>query len=180
MSYWSNWLVVTVFVFSLFFGSLGNVFAQEYVLPYPGFMPGHPLYKISSMVDSLQEWWSFGDFAKFHYHLNTADKKLVEVKTLFEYKQFLLASESLKTYEKHLKLANNYLSTAAGNGKDISQNRRLFTSAILKHREILERLKLNLPERFLWSPEKESAKVIEIRIILVDAISLGGKLLQIK
>jgi len=180
MNIYTKLLVTCVVLLWIIFFTPASAFAQEYVLPYPGFMPGHSLYKISNIVDKLQEWWSFGDFTKFHYHLNAADKKLVEAKILFEYKQFLLASESLQIYEKHLKLANNYLSTAVANGKNISQNRRLFTSAILKHSEVLEKLKLNLPERFLWSPEKESSKMIEIRIILTDAINLGEKLSQTK
>lgn len=150
------------------------VFAQaEYVLPYPSFMPGHPLYKASSLVDKLQEWWSFGSLAKFKYHLDMADKKLVEAKTLFEYKQYLLAVNAIEAYEYHLRRANNFLGEARIEGKDISQKKAIFKSAIAKHREILERLKEENPKEFFWKPEKEKPQTIEIENILNGAIELG-------
>lgn len=153
-----------------------KVFAQGYVLPYPGFMPGHPLYKISEIVSQAQEWWSFGSFAKFKYHLAMADKKLIEAKTLFEYKQYLLASQALPQYEDHLRKTNFYLRRAENEDKNISEKRIVFEKAIAKHREVLMRLRQELPENFLWVPEKAQPQTIEIKRILEKELEVGREL----
>ena len=70
--------------------------AVDYVLPYPSYMPGNPMYKIRQILERAQEYWYFGDMAKVKYHLKMADKYLVEAKTLFEYKQYLLAVDALQ------------------------------------------------------------------------------------
>ena len=151
----------------------GNVSAQEYVMPYPGFMPGHPLYKISETADTVQQWWSFGSFARFKHHLALADKKLIEAKTLLEYKQYFLATKAVTNYEYQLRLANKFLGEAQNEGKDISEKKVVFRNAITKHREILERLKYESPKEVFWNPEREVPQTIEIEKILNKAIELG-------
>lgn len=160
-------------LFSLFFLSQARVLAQDYVLPYPGFMPGHSLYEISEVVDKLQEWWSFGNLAKFKHHLAVSDKKLIEAKTLAEYKQYLLAVKAIGSYEHHLLYANKSLSDAQNESKDISQKRTVFKSAISKHREVFERLKSEHPKEVFWNPEKGESKTIEMEKIINRAIELG-------
>lgn len=149
-----------------------KVWAQEeYVLPYPGFMPGHPLYKLSEFIDQIQELWSFGSLSSFKYNLSMADKKLIEAKTLFEYKQYLLATKSLLRYEEHFNKASFLLSRAESEGKDISKQRAIFTSARKKHVEVLEKLKSELPEEFVWTPEKGTPERLKIRKLIDDAIN---------
>lgn len=166
---------IVVFLMLLFFLPQ-KTFAQEYVLPYPGFMPGHPLYKVSELIDNMQEWWSFGSFAQFKYQLGLADKKLVEAKTLFEYKQYLLASQALSDYEKYLTKAGFYLNRAAEENKNVTEKKRLFRSAISRHKELFERLNQDLPASFLWQPEKSESRKIEIREIISGAIKSGKEL----
>lgn len=150
-----------------------RVWAQEYVLPYPSFMPGHPFYNIQNFIDTIQEFYSFGSFSKFKYHLGMADKKLVEAKTLFEYRQYLLASQALPQYESHLRRANYYLGQAKNEGKNISQKSKILKNATAKHRQVLERLEKELPEQFLWQPEKDKPQVIEIKKILNEAAKVS-------
>lgn len=170
--------LIIIFVLLCFLFTAKDVFAQEYVLPYPGFMPGHPLYKISNAVDKIQEWWSFGNFAKFTYHMNMADKKLVETKTLFEYKQYLLASQALEQHEKHLKKTSFFLDQAKTEGKNISQKKEIFKSAITKYKIILELLRQELPEIFYWKPEKDKPQIIGIKALIEDSIKLGRELVD--
>lgn len=165
---------LTTLILTILFAA--KVFAQGYVLPYPGFMPGHPFYKISNFIDQLQEWWSFGSFAKFKYHLAMADKKLIEAKTLFEYKQYLLASQALPQYESHLRKVSFHLRQAQNESKDISEKRIVFGKAITKHKEVLEQLEKELPENFLWVPEKAQPQTIEIKRILERKIEIGREL----
>ena len=68
------------------------MFAEsQYVLPYPSAMPGSFLYKLNLVQEEILRYWYFGDFGQFKYNLGLSDKYLVEAKTLFEYKQYLLA-----------------------------------------------------------------------------------------
>ena len=166
-------LLLCIF-FSSFFLT-GKVFAEsDYVLPYPGIMPGSYYYIFSQSIDYFRNWWSFGNLSQFTYHLSMADKKLVEAKTLFEYRQYLLASKALSSYQNHLKTADFFLKNAKEEGKDTSQKKALFFKAIEKHNDVLEKIKSDTPSVFVWQPERESATTIEIHDMIFKAIALGG------
>lgn len=146
---------------------------SDYVLSYPSLMPGHPLYKVSEIVDWMQGVWSFGSFAKFKYHLTQSDKKLVEAKTLFEYKQYLLAVSAVSSYEKHLRLSHNFLKKSQREGKNASEKKKIFKNAIAKHRQILEKIRSEHPSRFIWKSEKEKQQTIEIHMIIDRIVGYG-------
>lgn len=146
--------------------------ASSYVLPYPGLMPGHKLYKIKQVFDRLYYFWVFGNFSHHRYELSLADKKLVEAKVLFEYQQYLLGSQALSDSNKHFQGAVDYLNKAEKEGKDISQKIMVFKAAAEKHQEVLEKLKQDLPEQFLWQPEKREATELLIKKSLDEAIEI--------
>ena len=86
--------LIILFVFSIIPQPL---FAEaSYVLPYPSAMPGSKFYKLHQLFEKFEKYWYFGNFSNFHYNLKYSDKYLVEAKTLFEYKQYLLAYQALK------------------------------------------------------------------------------------
>lgn len=147
-----------------------NVYASDYVLPYPSYMPGHKLYRIHQIWEKFQEYWHFGDLAKFKYHRQMADKYLVEAKTLFEYHQYYLATKALEKSSSHFQKTALFLSKAAEEGKDISQKKAILLSAAAKHREILEELSDDLPEEFFWQEEKKEGERLGIRKQLEKAI----------
>lgn len=146
---------------------------EGYVLPYPSFMPGHPFYKFFSYFEKVKEIWSFGSFAKFTYNLSMADKKLVEAKTLFEYKQYLFASYALSQYKEYLISAHRSLRNAVLERKNISQKQKILKNAIAKHNTVLEKVKSEEPESFIWQPEKSQPQVIKIRELINQAIAAG-------
>ena len=169
----NNFFLLALYIFS-FFVLTEKVFAQsDYVLPYPGVMPGSRFYMLSQAIDYLQNWWSFGNLSQFTYHLSMTDKKLVEAKTLFEYKQYLLASQALANYQSHLKTAGFSLRNAKDEKKDISQKQVHFLNAIEKHKEVLEKIKSEAPSIFIWQPERENPTTIEIHDMILKAIELG-------
>src|SRR5450759_5012191 len=92
-------IVFFSFLLSLVFSHSSLVYA-DYVLPYPSYMPGSSLYKVSRVVDLLKFYWSWGNIAQIKYHLALSDKYLIEAKTLMEYKQFLLGTDDLRRYDK--------------------------------------------------------------------------------
>jgi len=126
---------------------------SDYVLPYPSSMPGSKLYKIHIIWEKLMQYWYFGNLGQFKYNLNESDKYLVEAKTLFEYKQYLLAVDSLKKSDNYFEAAKKDLKIAEKR-KNIQEQELILKEASLKHIEIIEWLRQNTPETFFWRPEK--------------------------
>lgn len=172
---------VLFFVF-LFFSFAQLSFAQSslvrenassaYVLPYPSFMPGSFFYKLSIVKDELLKYWYFGDFGQFKYNLKESDKYLVEGKTLFEYKQYLLGASSFKKSDYYFEKLMPALLDAKKNGKNIRDNLKLLKSAGEKHIEVLEKLKGEVPEHFYWDPEKGMPANLNLKEILDNSIRL--------
>lgn len=126
-----------------------------YTLPYPSYMPGHRLYKVSRIFDSLKSYWYWGTIAQSKYHRSLSDKYLVEAKTLFEYKQYLLAVDALNRSNEHIKT---------------------FSHEQMKiHRDVLEQLKQALPKEFLWQPEKQTSTLLPLHKLLDEAIKLRNE-----
>ena len=153
----------TIFLsFLIFLLSTQFVFADsQYVLPYPSSMPGGFLYKFRVISEPLQRLWYFGDLARFKYDLKQSDKYIVEAKTLFEYKQYLLAVASLKKSDIYFEGAKKDLELARKR-KNVRELEIIFKEASQKHLEVLEVLKQNTPEDFLWQPEKSASSKLNI------------------
>jgi len=129
----------------------------EYVLPYPSFMPGNKLYNITRAIDKIENYWYFGTIAQTKYHLKLSDKYLVEAKTLFEYKQYLLATDALARSDLEFKAL---------------PKSKIVARAAQKHRQVLESLLLTVPPEFVWTPEKSSAIPLDLYGILSHSITL--------
>ncbi len=163
-------LLLFVILFS-FFPSV--VFAQsDYVLPYPAAMPGSIWYKIHLVQEKMEQFWYFGNFGQFDYYLKEADKYLVEAKTLFEYKQYLLADAALKKSDTYFGKLSYYLNNAQKENKNISEKEEILKNAALKHREVLEKLEKELPEKFAWQPEKKAATELNLKKEIEDSIDM--------
>lgn len=149
------------------------VFAESsYVLPYPSFMPGTSLYKFHIILESIERYWYFGSFGQFIYNQRESDKYLVESKTLFEYKQYLLAMQALEKSDHYFIQANRWLSKAGLEGKDITEKRKIFQNAAKKHGEVLKETKKQVPQAFIWSPEKDKPKELLLWQTLDAAIAI--------
>lgn len=165
--------ILKVFVFVLFifltFPRLGFA-SSDYVLPYPSSMPGSKFYLLHQFFEKIEGYWYFGDFAKFHYNLKYSDRYLVEAKTLFEYKQYLLASQSLDKSDIYFTKAKLSIEFSKSNNKNTKDKEKIFKSASDKHIEILNQIKLYVPEEFNWIPEKRKSTKIFIKKELDESI----------
>lgn len=169
---------VVIFVFFLFFLFTScSQASSEYILPYPSFLPGSPFYKLSLIKEMLDKFWYFGNFGQFTYYLKESDKYLVESKTLFEYKQYLLAIDSLKKSDNFFLQTLPNLSRAKDSGEDISEQRKILRGASLKHIEVLEKLNNDVPSIFYWAPEKGKPQVLNIRSQIDNSIEIRKKYL---
>src|SRR3989338_10052693 len=167
-----------LFLFLLINLSSVRVFAQsDYVLPYPSQMPGSKFYKINQVIEKVSYFWYFGNFGKSYYYQRLSDKYLVEAKTLFEYKQYLLAYKSLLKSNQYFEKIYPYLLFAKKEGKDISEKQKIFRQESLKHTEELYKLKKSTPEEFLWTPEKSKSTLLNIHFLIEASINIRKKYL---
>jgi len=167
-----SWVIILLLlVFSLSSTPTINA-ASEYVLPYPSFMPGSMFYKVNLIKDEILKYWYFGSFGQFKYNLKQTDKYLVEAKTLFEYKQYLLGINALKKSDTYFIKIKPSLLKAKSEGKDINQSLLILKDAKDKHIETLERVSKEVPEAFVWEPEKEKPTNLNLHEIINESIHI--------
>jgi len=135
-------------------------------------MPGNKIYRISRIVDQLKKYWYFGNIAQVKYHLGLSDKYLVEAKTLFEYKQYLLAVDALARSSDQFSQIHQYVTKAETQGKDMQFFKKMIADASAVHRNVLEQLLLVTPQEFEWSPEKMNSERLFIKSNLLNAMSV--------
>jgi hypothetical protein len=125
-------------------------------------MPGNKLFKVSRILDSLGYWWHWGSFSQVKYHMGLSDKYLVEAKTLFEYKQYVLALEALRLSDSHMAQTPIYIAEAKKEGKQADAFESLFKEQLEVHMRILVGLQQVLPVTFEWAPEKQSPTTLAL------------------
>lgn len=141
-----------------------SIFAESpYVLPYPSVMPGSIFYKLNLIQEEILKYWYFGDFGQFKYNLSQSDKYLVEGKTLFDYKQYLLAFQALQKSDKYFEKIKPAILSAKKNGKNTTDKEKLLKEAAEKHIEELSKLKQNLPATFEWEPERQHPQTLNLQ-----------------
>ncbi len=119
----------------------------------------------------------FGNFGKFDYNLSLSDKYLVEAKTLFDYKQYLLAYKALEKSNHYFLNTAPYLQKATEEGRDVSQKKAIFRLASEKHREVLQDLIKTVPQIFVWKPEKISSTTLDIKNLIDISIRIRASYL---
>ncbi|MFZ5845624.1 MAG: hypothetical protein ACOY0S_04105, partial [Patescibacteria group bacterium] len=103
---------------------------------------------------------------------------LVEAKTLFEYKQYLLGRDALLRSNIHFQVLPRLITGAAGEGKDIKIWQKRVSEAGAKHIEIMEKLRRELPSEFLWQPERANSTLLNFAALLDQAIEVRRKVLE--
>jgi len=173
-----KWITYTTLILILFTFFLPRTISAEsqYVLPYPGSMPGSKLYKAHLLWENVLRYWHYGNFGQFKYNLKQSDKYLVEAKTLFEYKQYLLGYNALKKSDNYFEKISPALEKARKENKDIVQKQNLLNTAGLKHIEVLN--SIVVPDKFVWSPEKASSTILEIKKAIDESIGLRTKIIK--
>lgn len=140
-------------------------------------MPGSKFYTINQVIERVSYFWYFGNFGKSYYYQRLSDKYLVQAKTLFEYKQHLLAYKSLLKSNQYFEKSYPYLLSAKKERKDVSEKQKIFRQESLKHIEELYKLKNSTPGKFLWTPEKSKSTLLNIHSLIDTSISIRKKYL---
>lgn len=163
---------------TLFFLVPHRSFAElSYVLPYPSYMPGNFFYTPRLILSKLSSFVYFGDFGKFDYNLKESDHYLVEAKTLFEYKQYLLALKALQKSDYYFQAIYPNLESAKRNNKNISEKIKILGGAAEKHIEVITDSKSQLPIEFNWTSDKSGPTIINFTKTLDNSIKIRSKFL---
>ncbi|OGH11133.1 MAG: hypothetical protein A2857_01080 [Candidatus Levybacteria bacterium RIFCSPHIGHO2_01_FULL_36_15] len=150
---------------------------SNYVLPYPSFMPGTTYYRLHILWETIMKYWYFGSFAQFKYNLKLSDKYLVEAKTLFEYKQYLLGYKALEKSDLYFSKTHLFLKRAKEEKKNTGHLQDLLRQAALKHTEVLESVSSNIPPDFVWISEKSSPTVLNLEKSIKNSIQIRKKII---
>ena len=136
----------------------------EYMLPYPGILPGHPLFFLKSLRDRLVEFFINDPLKKAEYHLLLADKWLNSGLFLLEQGKTDLAEGAFTKGENYLEKALEEVEKAQKTGKDTSALMSKLSLATLKHQEVLTEVLGKVPDsakKGLQNALEKSQKGIE-------------------
>ena len=110
----------------------------EYVLPYPGILPDHPLYIFKRIRDRMLDFLIVDPLRKAEFYILQADKRLGMGVALFDKNNDDVARATIAQGEDYFSQAVTVLSSLKNTGKEIPEYliERL-TNASIKHEEVL-------------------------------------------
>lgn len=120
---------------------------SDYVLPYPGVLPDHPLYFMKRFRDAVLEMVIIEPARKSEFYILQGDKRLQMGIMLIEQKNFSLAETTISKAEKYMEKAVRGLMTYKTSGGVtplyIIEHAQ---KALGKHREVLQEVLEQVPE----------------------------------
>ncbi|MBI3980898.1 hypothetical protein HY345_02780 [Candidatus Microgenomates bacterium] len=119
---------------------------SEYPLPYPGILPGNPLYQLKMVRDRVFEILIVDPLKKADFYLLQADKRLAAGESLITKGNSSLGEETISKGEKYFGLAIELTKQAKSKGKDTKDLTDRLARSWDKHNEVLIELALNGPK----------------------------------
>ncbi|HZE86786.1 MAG TPA: DUF5667 domain-containing protein [Methylomirabilota bacterium] len=142
-----KWSSIVLGLFLLFLVTSSPVSAQDettiptpvaYSLPYPGILPGNPLYFLKAVRDNVLSFFSSGPLKKAKFDLLQADKNIeAGVLLLAQKKEHALVLTTVTRAEDYFADAISKTEDAKKQGSDTQEMIKQLTLANLKHQEIL-------------------------------------------
>lgn len=113
---------------------------QEYLLPFPGILPDHPLYFFKQVRDGILDRLIVDPLRKAEFHILQADKRLNMGLVLLEQKKETLAETTISKGEKYMERAARGLSAFKSTGRPVPASIiDKLTRSMEKHVEVLEK-----------------------------------------
>lgn len=137
----------------------------DYVLPYPGILPNHPLYFVKELRDRIIELLVVDPVRKAEFYLLQADKWLASGLQFFEKNEDVQAKLIIQKSAERLLKAVTILQAASTSGKPVlSGSLDKFEKAVQKHKQVVSELQTNSKD--LGSAVTTYEKVAEITATL--------------
>lgn len=149
--------------------------ASEYTFPYPGIMPGNKLYKLVLYKEKFDQIFYFGDLAQYKLNQKLSDKYLIEAKTLFEYRQYSLAVNSLSKSNEYFKKAKVSLNKANKKLKSTREKEENLKNAVYAHNSLLEKIISWVPKQYDWVDESGNILTLYLHKDISNAMSIRNK-----
>jgi hypothetical protein len=126
-----------------------NVVAVEYVLPYPGILPDHPLFAIKKLRDWIFEQLISDPLRKTEFYILQADKRLSMALAFMDKSKPEGALTSVADAQEFMGQALKTASSARASGQEIpGYILDRFERSIAKHIEVIEGMTLQGGEQF--------------------------------
>lgn len=136
----------------------------EYLLPYPGVLPDHPLYALKVIRDRILDVLIVDPVRKAEFYLLQGDKRLNMSIFLVAQGKPVLAEQVVSKGEKYMMQAVNGLATVKASGKEVpGYLMDRLEKSLAKHVEELDALisKTNDPAKAGLSGTLETVKKIQ-------------------
>lgn len=119
----------------------------EYVLPYPGILPDHPLYFLKVLRDRILDLLINDPLKRIEFNLLMADKRLNMGVFLIEKGKSSLAESTVSKGEKYFLKAIEEKNKAEDQSREVNQDLpNKIKEAALKHEEIILELLEKVPD----------------------------------
>ena len=110
----------------------------DYQLPYPGILPGSPLYSIKMLRDRIMELFISDHLKKSNFYLLQADKRVSSSITLFEKGDKDLGQTTLSKAQNYLEKSLQKATVAKDSGKDFGDIFDRIKNSATKQRQEIE------------------------------------------
>lgn len=122
----------------------------DYQLASPGsVLPDHPLWKLKALRDRIWALLLTDGHKKSELNLLFADKRVASSQILFEKRDYELAMSTLTKAEKYFRKAVELEEEVRSQGRDTGELVTRISKASLKHRQVINEIKLIAPEQML-------------------------------
>lgn len=112
----------------------------EYALPYPGILPGSPLYGVKMLRDRIMEFFISDHLKKANFYLLQADKRVSSSLMLFEKRDQELGQTTLSKAQNYLEKSLQKATAAKNSGKDVGDIFARIKNSATKQRQEIELL----------------------------------------
>lgn len=132
----------------------------EYLLPYPGILPDHPLYFLKQIRDGILDRLIVDPLRKTEFLVLQADKRLAMGKTLAQQGKGSLAETTISKGEKYMERAVSGLSAFKSTGRPVPVSLiDTLERATEKHVEVLTTLAFTGELEFVKKLQAEIEKL---------------------
>lgn len=134
----------------------------NYELPYPGILPGTPLYGFKMLRDRISDLLTSSPLKKSNFYLLQADKRLAATLMLYKNGNEKLAGETLSKGVSYLEKSYNKMVEAKKSGESVSDVYQKVKTSSAKHKEEIEELQKTVKNDEAERFKTEYKRVLEI------------------
>lgn len=135
----------------------------DYQLPYPGILPGSPLYGLKLIRDRVSDLLTSSPLKKSNFYLLQADKRLSASLVLYEKGETKLAEETLSRGINYLEKSFSKMEETKKTSENVSDVYLKIKSSLAKHLEEIEKLQKTAKGEEAGKLKEDYQRVLEIQ-----------------